>query len=44
MAGKAEVLYNPGIIQPNKISAEIAKLGFPCTVLEGEGSKGIYNM
>jgi len=39
MAGKAEVLYNPGVIQPNKISAEIAKLGFPCTVLEGEGSK-----
>ena len=39
MAGKAEVLYDPGIIQPVKIAAEVAKLGFPSSVLE-EGSSG----
>ena len=39
MAGKAEVLYDPGIIQPVKIAAEVAKLGFPSSVLE-EGTSG----
>merc|ERR1719411_43508 len=38
MAGKAEVLYDPGIIQPVKIAAEIAKLGFPSSVLEENAS------
>ena len=40
MAGKAEVQYNPSIIQPSKVAAEIANLGFPCTVLEESGSSG----
>ena len=39
MAGKAEVLYDPGIVQPAKIAAEVAKLGFPSSVLE-EGTSG----
>ena len=39
MAGKAEVLYDPGIVQPVKIAAEVAKLGFPSSVLE-EGTSG----
>ena len=34
MAGKAEVQYDPSTVQPARISAEISKLGFPCTVLE----------
>ena len=40
MAGKAEGQYNPSIIQPSKVAAEIANLGFPCTVLEESGSSG----
>lgn len=38
MAGKAEVLYDPGIVQPVTIAAEIAKLGFPTSVLEESAS------
>ena len=34
MAGKAEVQYDPSIVQPARISAEISRLGFPCSVLE----------
>ena len=34
MAGKAEVLYDPSTVQPARISSEISKLGFPCSVLE----------
>ena len=40
MAGKAEVLYDPSIVQPARISAEISKLGFPCSVLEERQQKG----
>ena len=34
MAGKAEVQYDPSIVQPARISAEISRLGFPSSVLE----------
>ena len=40
MAGKAEVLYDPSIVQPGRISAEISKLGFPCSVLEEREERG----
>ena len=40
MAGKAEVLYYPNIIQPHTIATEIAKLGFPSSVLEDSLSDG----
>ena len=40
MAGKAEVLYYPNIIQPHSVAAEIAKLGFPSSVLEDSSSDG----
>lgn len=36
MAGKAEVRYNPMIIQPLGVAELIQELGFEATVLEGK--------
>merc|ERR1719410_1081597 len=37
MAGKAEVVYEPSVVQPARIAAEISSLGFPASVLEDTG-------
>eukprot|EP00092_Neocalanus_flemingeri_P008298 GFUD01008946.1.p1 GENE.GFUD01008946.1~~GFUD01008946.1.p1 ORF type:complete len:1309 (+),score=286.74 GFUD01008946.1:691-4617(+) len=39
MAAKAEVDYDPSIIQPQRIADGIAKLGFPTTVIENSHVK-----
>ena len=39
MSAKAEVNYDPSIIQPHQIAAGIAKLGFPTTVIENKNTK-----
>jgi len=39
MAAKAEVDYDPSIIQPQRIAEGIAKLGFPTTVIENNNAK-----
>lgn len=40
MAGSAEVQYDPSIVQPSRISTEISRLGFPCSVLEEVQERG----
>ena len=39
MAGKAEVVYEPSVVQPARIAAEISSLGFPASVLEDTGGQ-----
>jgi len=39
MSAKAEVNYDPSIIQPHQIADGIAKLGFPTTVIENNTAK-----
>lgn len=40
MAAKAEVQYDPNLIQPQDIANSITELGFPSTVMETTGSSG----
>ena len=41
MAGKAEVVYEPSVVQPARIAAEISSLGFPASVLEDTGGQSV---
>ncbi|XP_046684089.1 copper-transporting ATPase 1 isoform X3 [Homalodisca vitripennis] len=38
LAAKAEVKYDPQVIQPEQIAASISDLGFPCTIVNSDGS------
>lgn len=38
LAAKAEVKFDPQIIQPEEIAASISDLGFPSSVLDDSGS------
>lgn len=45
MAGKAEVRYNPAVIQPPIIAEFIRELGFGATVIENaDGGDGILEL
>lgn len=44
MAGKAEVRYDPAIIQPSLIADLIRELGFGATVMENYDGDGILEL
>ena len=44
MAGKAEVVYEPSVVQPARIAAEISSLGFPASVLEDTGGQSAQSV
>lgn len=39
MAAKAEIQYDPALVQPDEIANSVTDLGFPCNVLADTNSR-----